>query len=274
MTELAAKGVTWSACGNGILDGVSLEAQSGEVLGILGPNGAGKTSLLRILAGLRRPDAGTITLDGADLRTMRRRTVARRLAIVEQSPEVHEDITVLETAALGRTPHRGAFAALDRDDSAAIERALALTGMGLYRLRTWRSLSGGEQQRAQLARALAQEPDVIVLDEPTNHLDIRYQLDVLALLSSLDMTVVTALHDLNLAARFCDRVAVLHGGRVRAAGSPAEVLSSELLREVYEVDAVVETSPHTGTPVATYLGSSAAGYTVIGEGVVQSLDTA
>ncbi|WP_461171205.1 ABC transporter ATP-binding protein [Arthrobacter sp. Z1-15] len=253
MTALAAHDIVWSAGGTTILDGVSLEASSGEMLGILGPNGAGKTSLLRILAGLRHPDAGMVTLDREDLRTMRRRSVARRLAIVEQSPEVYEDITVQETAALGRTPHRGTFATLDRGDHAAIERALALTGMRRYRSRTWRSLSGGEQQRGQLARALAQEPDVIVLDEPTNHLDIRYQLDLLALLSSLDMTVITALHDLNLAARFCDRVVVLHGGGVHAAGAPADVLTSELLRGVYEVDAVVETSPHTGAQVATYL---------------------
>jgi len=256
MTGLAARDIAWSAGGTTILSGVSLEVRSGEMLGILGPNGAGKTSLLRILAGLRRPDAGTVALDDEDLRRMSRRSVARRLAIVEQSPEVHDDITVHETAALGRTPHRGTFATLDREDHAAIERALALTGLGVHRSRTWRSLSGGEQQRAQLARALAQEPDVIVLDEPTNHLDIRYQLDVLALLSSLDMTVITALHDLNLAARFCDRVVVLHGGGVRAAGPPAEVLTAELLRRVYEVDAVIETSPHTGTRVATYLGAA------------------
>ena len=256
MTALTARGIAWSAGATSILEGVSFEARPGETLGILGPNGAGKTSLLRILAGLRRPDAGTVTLDGRDLRTLRRRDIARRLAIVEQSPEVHDDITVQETAALGRTPHRGTFAALDREDHAAIERALALTGMASYRSRTWRSLSGGEQQRAQLARALAQHPDVIVLDEPTNHLDIRYQLDVLALLRSLDMTVVTALHDLNLAARFCDRVVVLHDGGVRAAGPPADVLTAELLRGVYEVDAVVETSPHTGSQVATYLGAA------------------
>src|SRR5690606_37989993 len=145
-----------------------------------------------------------------------RRTIAQRLAIVEQTPEVHEDITVQETAALGRTPHRSTFATLDGEDHAAIEHALALTGMSAYRSRTWRSLSGGEQQRAQLARALAQQPEVIVLDEPTNHLDIRYQLEVLTLLRSVEMTVVTALHDLNLAARFCDRIAILHDGRIRA----------------------------------------------------------
>jgi iron complex transport system ATP-binding protein len=255
MTALEARDIVWSAGGTGILSGVSLAVRSGEVLGILGPNGAGKTSLLRVLAGLRRPDAGVVLLGGDDLRGMRRRTVARRLAIVEQSPEVHEDITVQDTVALGRTPHRRTFGALDGDDRRAIDRALDLTGMSSFRDRSWRSLSGGEQQRAQLARALAQEPEVIVLDEPTNHLDIRYQLEVLGLLASLDMTVVTALHDLNLAARFCDEVVVIDGGRVRAAGPPADVVTSELLRDVYAVDAIVEDSPHTGTPVATFLGS-------------------
>jgi iron complex transport system ATP-binding protein len=255
MSALAARDVAWSADGNSILDGVSIQARAGEVLGVLGPNGAGKTSLLRILAGLRRPDRGTVTLDGVGIDRMPRREVARRIAIVEQAPEVHDDISVQETVELGRTPHRGTFAGLDRSDRAAIERALTLTGMRHYRARNWRSLSGGEQQRAQLARALAQDPEIIVLDEPTNHLDIRYQLDVLALLSSLELTVVTALHDLNLAARFCDQVAVIHAGRVRAVGDPVDVLTPQLLREVYEVDAVVETSPHTGAPVATYLGS-------------------
>lgn len=257
MTALEAKGIVWSVDRARILDGVSLEAPSGQVLGVLGPNGAGKTSLLRILAGLRRPDAGTVLLGGESVRSLPRRAVARRLSIVEQSPEVHTDITVDETVALGRTPHRPTFAGLNGEDLAAIEQALVLTGMRAYRSRSWRTLSGGERQRAQLARALAQRPEVIVLDEPTNHLDIRYQLDVLALLRSLDMTVVTALHDLNLAARYCDQVAVLHAGRIAASGAPAAVLTSDLIRSVYAVEAVVDTSPHTGAPVATYLGTAA-----------------
>lgn len=257
MTSLTATDIGWSVERARILDHVCLEARAGEVVGVLGPNGAGKTSLLRILAGLRQPDAGSVRLGGEDLKNMRRGSVARRLAIVEQSPEVHEDITVLETVALGRTPHRGTFASLANADHVAIERALVLTGMAAYRSRTWHSLSGGEQQRAQLARALAQEPDVIVLDEPTNHLDIRYQLEVLGLLVSLEMTVVTALHDLNLAARFCDRVAVLHAGEIKAFGPPADVLTADLIRSVYGVQAIVETSPHTGSSVATYLGSLA-----------------
>ncbi|WP_047867682.1 ABC transporter ATP-binding protein [Nocardiopsis sp. RV163] len=254
MTALEANGVTWSVDRTRILDGVSIRARSDEVLAVLGPNGAGKTSLLRILAGLRRPDAGTVLLGGEPVRSLPRRAVARRVAIVEQSPEVHTDITVDDAVALGRTPYRGTFAGLDGADRAAIERALALTGMRAYRSRSWRTLSGGERQRAQLARALAQQPEVIVLDEPTNHLDIRYQLDVLALLRSLDMTVVTALHDLNLAARYCDRVAVLHAGRIAATGAPAAVLTPGLVRSVYGVQAVVDTSPHTGAPVVTYLG--------------------
>lgn len=256
MTSLAADHITWSVDAVRILDDVFLEAPPGEVLGVLGPNGSGKTSLLRILAGLRRPDAGTVTLAGVPIRRLPRRTVAQRLAILEQSPEVHTDITVQETVALGRTPHRSTFSGLDNEDRGAIDDALGLTGMAPYRSRSWRTLSGGERQRTQLARALAQQPEVIVLDEPTNHLDIRYQLDVLELLRTLDLTVVTALHDLNLAARYCDQISVLHAGRVRASGPPADVLSEELIRSVYMVDAVIDTSPHTGAPVATYLGTS------------------
>lgn len=195
MTELVGRDIVWSVGDRVLLKGVTLATHSGTMLGILGPNGAGKTSLLRILAGLRRPDSGVVLLGDADLRSLRRRSIARRLAIVEQSPEVHEDITVQEAVALGRTPHRSRFANLDARDGHAIEQALSLTGLSAHRTRTWRSLSGGEQQRTQLARALAQDPEVILLDEPTNHLDVRYQLDLLGLLSSLPLTVVTALHD-------------------------------------------------------------------------------
>ncbi len=257
MTALTASGIDWSVDGVRILDGVNLEAPAGQVLGVLGPNGAGKTSLLRVLAGLRRPDRGRVLLDGTPLRGAARRTVARRLAIVEQSPEVHSDITVDETVALGRTPHRGVFAALDRRDHAAIEHALTVTGLTDFRERSWRTLSGGERQRAQLARALAQEPETIVLDEPTNHLDIRYQLEMLSLLRGLGLTVVTALHDLNLAARFCDRLVVLRQGRVVATGPPTEILTATLIHDVYAVDAVVEVSPHTGAPSTTFLAPTA-----------------
>lgn len=258
MSTLAASSITWAQGSRRILDDVSLEAPAGQVLGILGPNGAGKSSLLRILAGLRRPDRGVVRLDGVPVGEIPRRRLARSLAIVEQALEVHEDVTVEAAAALGRTPYRGTFDALGARDHEAVERALEVTGMLAHRSRSWRSLSGGEQQRTQLARALAQQPDVIVLDEPTNHLDIRYQLDMLELLAAERLTVVIAVHDLNLAARFCDRIIVLQHGRICAAGLPEAVITSALIRDVYGVAAVVEPSQHTGSPVATYLGVSAA----------------
>lgn len=253
MSTLTASGLSWAKGSRCILDHLDIEARSGEVLGILGPNGAGKTSLLRVLAGLRRPDQGSVLLDGVPVGEIPRRRLARSLAIVEQSLEVHEDVTVEETAALGRTPYRGTFDPLGAADSEAVESALEATGMLAHRSRSWRTLSGGEQQRTQLARALAQQPEVIILDEPTNHLDIRYQLDMLELLRGERLTVITALHDLNLAARFCDRITVLRDGRACAAGRPDEVITASLISNVYGVTAVVEESPHTGSPIATYL---------------------
>ncbi|PZR53137.1 histidinol phosphatase [Xylanimonas oleitrophica] len=254
MTSLSARDITWTAGRAPILDGVDLDARPGEVLGLLGPNGAGKTSLLRILAGLRRPGRGRVLLDGTPIGQLRRREVARRLAIVEQSPEAHTDVSVHDVVSLGRTPHRGTFSALGAEDQAAVTDALAATGLTGWEDRLWSTLSGGEQQRAQLARALAQQPEVIVLDEPTNHLDVRYQLELLALLRGSGLTVVTALHDLNLAARFCDQLVVLQQGRVAAAGSPADVVTDALVRQVYAVEAVVDLSPHTGSPAVTFLG--------------------
>lgn len=220
---------------------------------------SGRTARGRLLSCACSPGSATLTQGACFSATpispaSGEKAVARRLAIVEQSPEVHEDITVQETVSLGRTPHRDRFANLDGNDRRAIDRALALTGLLGHRAQRWRSLSGGEQQRTQFARALAQEPEVILLDEPTNHLDIRYQLDVLRLLSTLPLTVVTALHDLNLAARYCDQVVILRGGAIHASERPSEVLTAELLRDVYEVEAVIETSPHTGAAVATFLG--------------------
>lgn len=253
MTTLTAAGVYWTRGSRDVLSDVSAEAASGEMVGILGPNGAGKTSLLRIMAGLRRPSRGAVLLDGTLLSRLRPRELARSLAIVEQSLEVHEDMTVEEATALGRTPYRSTFDPLGQEDRDAIEHALAATGLSAHRTRSWRSLSGGEQQRAQLARALAQQPVIVVLDEPTNHLDIRYQLELLELLRSEGLTVVTALHDLNLAARFCDRVIVLQQGRITAAGAPEDVITAPLIEDAYGVTAVVERSPHTRAVSATYL---------------------
>ncbi|GAA3651434.1 ABC transporter ATP-binding protein [Microbacterium marinilacus] len=250
---LRAHGVTVAVKGRALLDEVDLEIRPGRFLGVLGPNGAGKTTLLRALAGVTRPDAGRVTLDGRPVHAAIRRATARRVAVVEQHHDLHTDLSVFEIVMLGRTPYRRAFGAASRSDSAAVETALETMGLASLRSRRWSGLSGGERQRVHVARALAQEPDVLLLDEPTNHLDVRFQLEILALLRGLGITVVAALHELNLAARFCHDVAVLEAGRVVAAGPATETLDARLIERVYAVRAVVETSPHTGAPTATFL---------------------
>ncbi len=237
--SIAAESVSWSAGGRLVIDGVSLTVADGETLGLLGPNGAGKSSLLRLLAGLRPPDGGAVLLTGRPLAGLRRRAVARRIAVVEQQVSTELDVTVEQIVRLGRIPHRGIWSGDTEADNRAVERALAHTETAGMRDRDWRTLSGGEQQRVQIARALAQEPRELLLDEPTNHLDIRHQFELLALIRALPVTAVVTLHDLTLAALFCDRLVVLDKGRVVAAGTPAEVLTAELISSVYGVAARV-----------------------------------
>ncbi len=254
MGDIRAAGLTFSIKHSTLLDGADIDALSGQLVGVLGPNGSGKTTLLRVLAGLRRPEGGTLTLDGHDLHGQRRRAIARRLAVVEQDTVAHTDLTVAQVVELGRTPFRGRFDALTAADHAIIDGALAQVDIIHLRERNWHSLSGGEKQRAQLARALAQQPQEILLDEPTNHLDIRHQLELLELLRSLNATCVIALHDLNLAARYCDHLVMLRNGQVAAAGPPEMVLTTHLLRTVFGVESVVDREPGTGLLRIGFLG--------------------
>ncbi|NKY59054.1 ABC transporter ATP-binding protein [Nocardia flavorosea] len=236
---LHADTVSWNRGGALVVDGVTVTPEPGETVGLLGPNGSGKSSLLHLLNGVVRPTAGVVTLDGDDLSAMRRRDIARAVAVVGQHADTDLDITVGDVVRLGRIPHRTTFGGDPVADDAAVASALEHTGLTAKANRLWHRLSGGEKQRAQIARALAQEPRELLLDEPTNHLDIHHQLELLALVTRLPVTSVIALHDLNLAAMFCDSVVVLHAGRVVAGGTPAEVLTSELIAQVYNVRAEV-----------------------------------
>jgi iron complex transport system ATP-binding protein len=245
--------VRWSASGRVIVDGVTLAVPPGSTLGLVGPNGSGKSSLLRLVCRLRRVASGVVTLGGTDVAALPRLAIARRVALVEQQAGTEAQLSVRQVVALGRTPHLGALAPWTAADAEAVDTALDQVGMGERRDQPWHTLSGGERQRVQIARALAQEPRELLLDEPTNHLDIRHQLDILALVRRLPATVMVALHDLNLAAMFCDTLAVLQDGRIVAAGPPEAVLSEELIRSVFAVRARVSRSPHHGRPQVQYL---------------------
>ncbi len=235
-----------------IIDGSTFDAPTGTVTALLGPNGAGKSTLLRAVAGIRRPDAGTVHFEGDDLLAMRRRDRARRVALVEQDATTELPLTGRAVAGLGRTPHEALLGGRDPSSDAVVTRALTDAGALPLADREVPSLSGGERQRVLLARALAQQPRLLLLDEPMNHLDIAAQLDVLALVARLaadGVTVVAAMHDLTLAASHADHVVVLSGGRVVEAGPTAETLTPDLIRDVYGVRAAWTTNPLTGKPL-------------------------
>jgi iron complex transport system ATP-binding protein len=230
------------------VSGISLRVADGGFAGLLGPNGSGKSTILKAIYRVHRPVSGRILVNGSDLHQMRPRLAARRVAVVAQENLIDFGFTVREMVMVGRTPHKGPFDRDDGDDRAIVQDAMDRTGCADLAGRTFLSLSGGEKQRVLIARALAQGADHLILDEPTNHLDIRYQISVLELVAGLGVTVLAALHDLNLAALFCDTVHVLAEGSLIAAGTPADVITPENVRVAYGADVLIIDHPDTGTP--------------------------
>ena len=248
--DVTLEGVGTRLGGRWVVDGIDATPPTGHLTGLLGPNGAGKTTLLRLVAGLLPPEKGAVLVDDAPVHELSRRTRARRIALLEQESTSTVPLTVREVVSLGRIPYRSLWGT-DPDDG-AVDRALVSAQADHLAERPWSSLSGGERQRVQIARALAQEPELLLLDEPTNHLDISAQLSLLAFVRDLGTTTVAALHDLNLAAAFCEHVLVLADGRLAAAGHPREVLTPALLRQVYGVEAEILEHPRTGRPVIAF----------------------
>jgi iron complex transport system ATP-binding protein len=274
---LVAGHVFWDISGRLVLDDVGVVAPGGAVTGLLGPNGSGKSTLLRVLAGVQQAGRATspsdgvasdgrapaspsasnraTSFDGADLRALPRRERARLLALVEQDAGTDLPLSVLDAVLLGRIPHRSLLAGDSDADRVAAHTALAAAGAAELADREVGTLSGGERQRVHMARALAQQPRLILLDEPTNHLDIAAQLHAMRVLRDLaadGVTVVTALHDLNLAASTCDHLVLLDHGRVVAAGPVSDVLVPAVLEPVYGVRVDVLTHPRTGRPVLSF----------------------
>lgn len=252
---LHAAAVSFRRGGRLIIDGIDCTVETGSLAALVGPNGAGKSTLLHLIAAVEQPQDGTIAFGGADTRTLRRRARARFSALVEQQAETDLALRAFDVVLLGRTPHVPLLGAPGPDDTAIATAALVRADAGDFADRPFHELSGGERQRVLLARALAQQPTLLLADEPTNHLDIRAQLHTLSLLRALadgGTAVLAALHDLTLAARYADQVIVLDRGRVVASGAPADTLTPALIERVYGVRADVIPHPTDGTPLITF----------------------
>ncbi|MDY8110282.1 ABC transporter ATP-binding protein [Fulvimarina sp. 2208YS6-2-32] len=245
---IVASNLIWGVGPKTIVRDVSLSVCGGETLGLIGPNGSGKSSLLRLLSGLKRPRSGRVEINGRDVARVSRRNLAREVAFVQQNAATDTNVSVRDVVRLGRTPHRSALGGWSSADEAAVSAALAQVDMHGRRAQAWQTLSGGERQRVHIARALAQSPTILFLDEPTNHLDIHHQIEILRMVRDLDVTSIVALHDLNLAAMFCDRIVVMQEGALVACGPPAAVLNQALLRQVFRIEAEVIELSGSGRP--------------------------
>lgn len=251
---LKVAGLRYAVGGRVLLDGVDLRVAAGETVGLVGPNGSGKTTLLRCVYGALRPVGGRVLLGGENAAGLSVRERARRVAVVPQDAGGDAfGLTVREVVGMGRFPRRRFWEQDGAEDVRHVERALRTVGADGLAGRRFGELSGGERQRVLVARALVQEPGLLALDEPTNHLDVRFQLEILGLVRALGTSNLLVLHDLNLAAAFCDRLYVLDAGRVVASGVPGAVLTEELLAEVYRVPARVGVHPVTGAPNVMYV---------------------
>ena len=230
----------------------------GEVVSLIGPNGSGKSTVLKVLSRMMKSRGGTVHLDGRDIHKLPTAEVARKLSILSQNHVTPPDFTVRELVTYGRIPHQKWYESISHEDSAVVEWAIGKTHMQNLAERSVNTLSGGERQRAWLALALAQQPKVLLLDEPTTFLDICHQLEVMALIQDLNaelgLTVVMVLHDINQAAAFSDRIVVIKEGRLVAEGPPLQVLTPELLRSVYRVEAEIALHPHSGKLYCHALG--------------------
>ncbi|MGV2901035.1 ABC transporter ATP-binding protein [Microbacterium sp. AGC62] len=249
---IAFHGVDVARGNRTVLHGVDLTIGIGRIVGLVGPNGSGKSTLLRTLFSGRRPLRGHVTVDGADVAGFAPRALARTVSVMLQDAPSEFDLTVRETVLVGRAPHRPPFTRDSPDDHRIVDESLRAADVADLGDRLMRQLSGGQRQRVMLARALAQDGEILILDEPTNHLDIAHQLDLMRVVSGLGKTVVAALHDLNIAASFCDDIAVLDEGRLVAFGAADTVLTPELVSDVFRVTARVAREEGTGARAMTF----------------------
>jgi iron complex transport system ATP-binding protein len=252
MSQLIMKDISFSYLNGFCLRQVSLMVEKGEMVALLGPNGSGKTTLIKLAAGVLNPQRGEVLLGEARLRKLSRKEIARRVAVVPQSFNIPFAFTVAEVVMLGRTPFIKTFSGEEERDRSIARRAMEITGIEQFSKRTFNELSGGERQKSILAMALAQEPKLILLDEPTAHLDINHQVEILELIKGLNreqgVTVLGAMHDLNLAALYFDRLVLLKEGAIFAQGSPAAVLTEKTIYDVFGATVHIQQHPSAEVP--------------------------
>ena len=237
--EIRTEDTTLSYGAARILKGISLETHTGEFVGIIGPNGSGKSTLLKCIYRVLKPDGGSIWLGDQELHEMKIRNSARKVAVVAQHNYYNFEFSVREVVMMGRAPHKKMPEKDGAKDFEIVDQALKTVGMYEFADRNFSTLSGGEQQRVILARALAQQTPCLILDEPTNHLDITHQLQLMELVRGLNVTVLSAIHDLNIAAMYCDRLYILKDGEIVGSGTPEELLTPETIRRVYQVESEI-----------------------------------
>ena len=237
--RIKTEGVKFNIGKSDILKGIDIDVKNKEFVGIIGPNGSGKSTFLKCIYRTLKPSSGIIKLDEVNLSKLSIKESSKKMAVVSQHNYYDFDFNVGEIVLMGRSPHKKMMERDSQRDYEIMNEALAKVDMLHCKDRNFNTLSGGEQQRIILARALAQETDCLILDEPTNHLDIKYQLQLMNIVKKLDIEVIAAIHDLNIAAMYCDKIYVLKDGKIVAYGTPKDVLTKELIKEVYEVDAIV-----------------------------------
>jgi iron complex transport system ATP-binding protein len=251
--NLDVKNVAVSLAGVNIVNNISLKVKERQFVGILGPNGCGKSTLLKSIYKVITPQQGSIMLNGTDVIRAPNRLISKNMSVVGQFNEMSFDFTVYEMVLMGRTPHKKLLESDSEQDAEIVGRALEQVNLTDYAGRSYMSLSGGEKQRVVLARALAQQPQFLILDEPTNHLDIKYQIQILSIVKNLNIGTLAALHDLTLAAKYCDYLYIIKQGAVCAEGEPRTLLTKELVRSVYDVDCEIYENPVTGNLAVAYL---------------------
>jgi len=234
-----------------VLDEISFEAGEGEFIGLIGPNGSGKTTLLKIIDGILRPRVGSVYLDCKRISELDPKELARELATVPQTTDLSFDLKVFDVIMMGRYPYLGRLSVEREVDEEKVRFWMRLTNTLHLAERSIKEISGGERQRVLIARALAQEPRILLLDEPTSNLDVCYQIEIMNLLrmlvEKLGLTIICAIHDLNLAARYSDKIILINGGKIKSMGKPADVLTEENLREVFKIEARIERDRDSGS---------------------------